>query len=71
MASSMYAGPFAEIAGATISSTQLDPTDWQYNLILNDTGTADDRHLLVFLGAGRGFYGRRAFWCFVSGGMDR
>ena len=38
MASSIYA---AEIASATISSTQLDATDWQYNLILNDTGTTD------------------------------
>jgi hypothetical protein len=38
MASSIHA---AEIASATISSTQLDPTDWQYNLTLNDLGTTD------------------------------
>ena len=31
----------AEIASATISSTQLDPTDWQYNLTLSDPGTTD------------------------------
>jgi hypothetical protein len=61
MASSMHAGPIiAEIAGATISSTQIDPTDWQYNLTPTDTGTADNRHLLFFRGAGGGFYGGRA-----------
>jgi MYXO-CTERM domain-containing protein len=38
MASSIYA---AEIASATISSTQLDATDWQYNLTLTDAGTTD------------------------------
>ncbi len=38
MASSIHA---AEIATATISSTQLDPTDWQYDLTLTDTGTTD------------------------------
>lgn len=38
MASSIHA---AEIATATISSTQLDATDWQYNLTLNDTGTTN------------------------------
>jgi len=38
MASSIHA---AEIASATISSTQLDPTDWQYDLTLTDTGTTN------------------------------
>ncbi len=38
MASSIHA---AEIASATISSTQLGPTDWQYDLTLTDTGTTD------------------------------
>ena len=38
MASSIHA---AEIASATISSTQLDPTDWQYDVTLTDTGTTD------------------------------
>jgi hypothetical protein len=38
MASSIHA---AEIASATISSTQLGPTDWQYDLTLTDTGTTN------------------------------
>ena len=31
----------AESATATLSSTQLSPTSWQYSLTLNDTGTTD------------------------------
>jgi hypothetical protein len=29
----------AETASATITATQLDPTHWQYNITLNDTGS--------------------------------
>jgi hypothetical protein len=38
MVSSVHA---AEIASAIISSTQLDPTDWQYDVTLTDTGTTN------------------------------
>lgn len=38
MASTIHA---AEIASATISSTKLDPTDWQYNVTLTDSGTTN------------------------------
>jgi hypothetical protein len=31
----------SEISSAMISSTQLTPTTWQYNVTLNDTGTTD------------------------------
>jgi hypothetical protein len=31
----------AEIASATISSTQLNPTTWQYDVVLDDIGTTD------------------------------
>jgi hypothetical protein len=38
MASSIHA---AEIASAIISSTQLDPTDWQYHVTLTDAGSTN------------------------------
>ena len=31
----------AEAASATLSSTEISPTSWQYSLTLNDTGTTD------------------------------
>src|ERR1700759_3653812 len=31
----------AEMASATMTSTQLSATTWQYNIQLNDTGTTD------------------------------
>lgn len=42
MASSMHAAQITAVTTtATISSTQLDPTDWQYKLTLTDRGNLD------------------------------
>ncbi len=68
MASSIYA---AEIASATISSIQLDATDWQYNLTLTDMGTTDIGTFWFAWVPGEDFMAVAPTGCFLSGVMDR